>query len=84
MLHVLKGDNELRVGDVVVVSSGGGGGYGRAWERELDAVRRDLALGYVSKESAQRDYGVAFKDTTIDVAETSSRRVAMKEASHAE
>ena len=86
VLQVLKGDNELRVGDVVVVSSGGGGGYGHAWERELDAVRRDLALGYVSIESAQRDYGVVFNDdATIDAAATESRRAAMKEeVSHVE
>jgi N-methylhydantoinase B len=85
VLQVLKGDNELGIGDVVVVSSGGGGGYGNAWERGLDAVQRDHALGYVSRDSALRDYGVVFKDaTTIDVAQTSSRRIAMKEASHAE
>ena len=28
-------------------------------ESDADAVRRDVALGYVSKEAARRDYGLS-------------------------
>ena len=38
--------------------TGGGGGYGPPLEREPDAIRRDVLEGYVSREAAQRDYGV--------------------------
>lgn len=50
-------------GDIVVVETGGGGGYGPPSERLLELVQRDLGRGYVSRESAMRDYGV-----TIDAA----------------
>ena len=36
-----------------------GGGYGEALRRSLEAVRRDVAEGYVSREGARRDYGRA-------------------------
>jgi len=81
VLHVLKGDNELHVGDQVVVSSGGGGGYGPAWMRDLEAVQRDLAQGYVSPERAFQDYGVVVGcDGLVDAAATTKRRLSMKES----
>ena len=36
----------------------GGGGMGSPRGRDPDAVRRDVRLGYVSREAALRDYGV--------------------------
>jgi N-methylhydantoinase B len=36
----------------------GGGGYGDPFERDPDAVLRDVLNGYVSIEAAARDYGV--------------------------
>jgi len=40
----------------------GGGGYGAPAERDSAAIRRDIALGYVSAEAAARDYG--FKEAS--------------------
>lgn len=39
----------------------GGGGYGPAAERDPAAIRRDIAMGYVTAEAAARDYG--FKES---------------------
>jgi len=41
-----------------------GAGYGPANERDPALVRRDLAGGYISAETAKRDYG--FSDADID------------------
>ena len=85
VLHVLKGDNELRTGDVVVVCSGGGGGFGRAIERDVTAVIRDLTLGYISTDSAHDHYGVVVRvDGSIDATATAARRQSMREVLHAQ
>ena len=48
----------LAPGDLLCVETGGGGGYGPPGERSLAAIQRDLDAGYVSREGAERDYGV--------------------------
>jgi N-methylhydantoinase B len=48
----------LQRGDVVSHRTGGGGGYGPASDREYDLVERDVREGYVSRQAAERDYGV--------------------------
>jgi len=45
-------------GDVVVLETGGGGGWGPPAERAREAIERDIARGYVTREAAERDYGV--------------------------
>ncbi len=52
----------LSSGDALIACSPGGGGFGNPLERELEAVERDLNLGYVSRESAERDYGVVIAE----------------------
>ncbi|WP_306118072.1 MULTISPECIES: hydantoinase B/oxoprolinase family protein [unclassified Roseitalea] len=47
----------VRAGERVRVISAGGGGYGPASERPRDAIKADLAEGYVTPEGARRDYG---------------------------
>jgi N-methylhydantoinase B len=48
----------LQPGDVVELRLGGGGGFGPVAERDGDAVERDVELGLVSPEGAERDYGL--------------------------
>ncbi len=48
----------LRKGQRVRVESPGGGGYGPVEDRPVEAIARDLALGLVSAEAAERDYRV--------------------------
>ena len=52
-------DVRLRRGQKVRLETPGGGGFGDPLERDPAAVARDVRLGYVSRESAGRDYGVA-------------------------
>lgn len=51
-------NQQLHGGDGVHACSPGGGGFGDPLTRDLKAVERDLNLGYVSRETAEREYGV--------------------------
>lgn len=51
-----KDMRELKKGDLVVFRLGGGGGYGRPEDRALDEIRRDVANGMLSVETARRVY----------------------------
>ena len=50
----------VRPGETVVFLTAGGGGYGEPKQRDVAAVKRDVALGYVSKEKTKTDYPTAF------------------------
>ncbi|HUK10968.1 MAG TPA: hydantoinase B/oxoprolinase family protein [Stellaceae bacterium] len=47
----------LRRGDIVRIETSGGGGFGDPVRRDRQQLARDLRLGYVTPEAAQRDYG---------------------------
>jgi N-methylhydantoinase B len=51
-------------GEVLVVATSGGGGVGSAGDRDPDAVRADLAAGYISAERARDAYGLDTIDAT--------------------
>ena len=48
----------LEAGDGFLVEVGGGGGFWDSLERDPERVLADVRSGYVSLESARRDYGV--------------------------
>jgi N-methylhydantoinase B len=52
----------LKQDDVVAWQLAGGGGYGDPKARDPERVARDVRLGYVSREAARQDYGVALTD----------------------
>ncbi|MEQ9688465.1 MAG: hypothetical protein RLO48_01935, partial [Bauldia litoralis] len=52
----------IRAGDRVHVAISGGGGWGDPARRDPEAVAHDVAEGYISTASAERDYGSG--DTT--------------------
>jgi N-methylhydantoinase B len=52
-----KGLQVVPPGERLVIEMPGGGGMGPAAERDPDSVRRDVRLGYLSPEAAERDYG---------------------------
>ena len=58
--------HQLNANDVFIVEAGGGGGYGDPLLRPRSAVRDDLRRGYISRESALRDYGMTESDLTAD------------------
>ncbi len=57
-----KGKQFVPHGARVVMAFPGGAGYGDPSERPRDLVKRDLALGYISPETAARDYGLSPED----------------------
>ncbi len=52
----------IRQGQRVRLESPGGGGYGLPGERSVEDVRRDVRLGYISREAAKAQYGVTVGD----------------------
>ncbi len=65
---------QLKAGDQVLLRSAGGGGYGDPLERDPKLVLADLRSGAVSREGAQKVYGVVTRpdgpDSQIDEAAT--------------
>jgi len=61
-------------GTRVMVQTAAGGGWGNPFDRDSSAVLNDVIEGYVSPESAERDYGVVIRDGQIDEAATRQRR----------
>ena len=43
-------------GETVTFLTAGGGGYGEPAKREIAAIERDIALGYISKQQAEKEY----------------------------
>jgi len=62
-------------GDTVTFMTPGGGGYGDPFLRDPAAVLADVRAGYVSPESAERDYGVVIRDGAVDHGATAAHRV---------
>jgi N-methylhydantoinase B len=58
VLPPLSDGHVLKRGDVVRIETGGGGGSGHPFDREPERVLADVLGGFVSRESAVRDYGV--------------------------
>lgn len=54
-----KGKQFVPHGHRVMMAFPGGGGYGDPAARDPAAVKRDLARGYISAETAARDYGLS-------------------------
>ena len=75
--HDLKANNlPLRAGDTVTMDTGGGGGWGDPFERDPDAVLRDVRAGLISVTRARERYGVAVAGSppAIDDAATAELR----------
>lgn len=57
-----KGKQFVPNGRKVMLAFPGGGGYGEPADRDPALVKRDLARGYISAETAARDYGLSVED----------------------
>ena len=71
-------DYPLRAGDTFRLDTPGGGGYGDALRRDSERVLADVREGAVSREAAERDYGVVVTERAaswaVDEARTRERR----------
>jgi N-methylhydantoinase B len=65
----------VQAGSLISVRTGGGGGYGNPFERDPELVRLDVVRGYVSREAAQRDYGVLLRPGTLEIDTEATRRL---------
>ncbi|MBI3068303.1 MAG: hydantoinase B/oxoprolinase family protein, partial [Betaproteobacteria bacterium] len=74
VLPSLSDGNILRRGDVVRIETGGGGGWGHPYDREPERVLADVLGGYVSRESAERDYGVVLSTDGRGISDEATRR----------
>jgi len=63
----VKGKQFVPHGRKVMMAFPGGAGYGNPADRDPDLVKRDLARGYISAQSAAEDYGLSQDD--IDAVE---------------
>ena len=69
----------LRTGDVVREESSGGGGYGDPLERDPARVARDVRLGYLDRDQAERRYGVVLRpDGSVDAQTSATARDALR------
>ncbi|KPU43112.1 acetophenone carboxylase delta subunit [Oxobacter pfennigii] len=60
----------LKCGDTLTLISSGGGGFGNPLKRDINLVYEDYINGYISLDSALKDYGVAITPQGIDIEET--------------
>jgi N-methylhydantoinase B len=54
-------------GDILTIITPGGGGHGHPYERDPEAVARDIRRGLVTIDGARRDYGVIVSPMTFVV-----------------
>ena len=70
-----KGQQTIPKTEAVIIEMPGGGGLGDPFERDPMKVAEDVDLGLVSRQAAERDYGVMLRDDhTVDHDATASRR----------
>jgi len=75
-------DYPLRAGDIFRLDTPGGGGHGDALARDAERVLADVREGLVSREAAERDYGVVLEPAAhswvIDRTATQARRAQLR------
>ena len=70
-----KGRQSIPPDDRLVLELPGGAGFGEAMKRAPARVASDVLNGYITRESAERDYGVALDaDLSVDEAGTARLR----------
>jgi N-methylhydantoinase B len=70
-----KGQQTIPRTEAVIIEMPGGGGLGDPFERDPMKVAEDVDLGLVSRQAAERDYGVMLRDDhTVDHDATAARR----------
>ena len=79
-------DYPLKAGDMFRLDTPGGGGHGDPLAREPERVLADVREGAVSREAAEREYGVVLEQRdpsswVVDEAATARRRADMRASS---
>lgn len=73
-------DVYLPQGATIRLTTSGGGGYGDPLDREFFRIEEDVRQGFISRQQAEEDYVLVFKESSaeIDVEATAARRMAMR------
>jgi N-methylhydantoinase B len=73
--HVGMFRGDFAPGEIISNRTAGGGGYGNPYDRDPERVLEDYRDGYVTREAAYDQYGVAISDNgRIDHEETAALR----------
>jgi len=67
-----KGRQPVPPGRKVMLAFPGGAGYGKPGDRDLELVRRDLRLGYISEDVARTIYGLPEEDIRAELNDRAS------------
>lgn len=67
--------NQLDEGDTLTNDTGGGGGYGDPFQRDPDAVARDVRNGFVSVQAARDRYGVVVDPADFGIDRSATDRL---------
>ena len=59
------GPVELGPRETIIALGPGGGGYGRAWERDPERVKKDALEEWISRERAESVYGVVLTEADV-------------------
>jgi N-methylhydantoinase B len=77
----MSGHVFVEAGETIVSVSPAGGGYGRPIERDIALVRNDVLEGWITRERADRVYGVVMDVIgNVDVHATAARRAELAAA----
>ena len=76
VIKPLSDGNIVRRGDILRIETGGGGGFGHPFDREPERVLDDVLDGFVSRTSAELDYGVVLRPDgrAVDAGATAQQR----------
>lgn len=62
----------MKNGELIRLRTGGGGGYGDPLERDVKHVAWDVKNEYISRQDAERTYGVVFQEGSLEVDTTAT------------
>ena len=68
----------IEKGSVISITTGGGGGWGNSFKRNIESVKHDVVNGYISLQSAYKDYGVAISSKSSEVNQVETKKIRNK------
>jgi N-methylhydantoinase B len=65
---------DVAAGDRLRFITWGGGGWGHPFDRNAEAVARDVRMRLITQEAAEAEYGVIVREGRLDPASTARKR----------
>lgn len=70
-----KATKKVSRGDTIITMTSGGGGWGPPYERDPEKVRWDVIEGLVTKERAEKEYGVILEEQVFEIDQDATWRL---------